>query len=79
MSKLPYYVQKKIKENKYAIMMYGYDVWGSSASSNVEKMKELRQENKNLRRYYLAKPTWWQKFRVDKLGRQPINVRKRRG
>ena len=36
--------KKRKKDIKYAIQMYGYDVWGSSAFSNMDKMKELRTE-----------------------------------
>ena len=38
-------VSKKRKEDiLYAIQMYGYDVWGHSAFSNMDRMDELRAE-----------------------------------
>lgn len=41
-------IQKRIKEIDYAILMYGLDVWGSSALSNMDKMAKLRKEKENL-------------------------------
>jgi len=55
-------LDKEIAKREHAIQMYGFDVWGSSAGSNVDRMKELRKEIENLKKYGKPNPKWWQKW-----------------
>lgn len=41
-------INKRIKEIDHALMMYGYDCYGSSAFSNIQAMKKLEKEKKKL-------------------------------
>lgn len=52
-------VKGEIEKREHAIKMYGYDVWGSDAASNVDKMKSLRKEIWNLERYGHPNPSWF--------------------
>lgn len=54
-------VAQEIKKREHAIKMYGFDVCGSDAPSNVDKMRELREEIKNLKIYGKPKPSFWDK------------------
>ena len=50
-------VDTEIASREHAISMYGFDVWGTDAASNVDKMKELRLEIANLKEYGVARPS----------------------
>lgn len=43
-------INKRLREIRYAIYMYGLDAWGSSAFGNMEKMAALRKEAVTLAR-----------------------------
>ena len=38
---------KRVKEIEYAIRMFECDAWGSSAFSNMDRIKELRSEKQS--------------------------------
>lgn len=55
-------IKKEISKREYVIDMYGYDARGSSAWSNVDKIRELREEIANLRKYGVAKPSLFRRL-----------------
>jgi len=61
-------IAKMIKGKRHAIKMYSFDIWGSSASSNIQKIEKLRVEISNLKEYGREYPTRWQK--IKKIGKR---------
>lgn len=53
-----YSLRKQISNNNHKIELYGWDVIGSDAASNVDKMNELRQQNEWLRSRIKRKQRW---------------------
>lgn len=52
-------LRKEIRQRERTISLLGYDVIGSSAGSNVDRMNELRAEIQNLKAYGHPRPNWW--------------------